>query len=1118
MKQHYYGLDIGIGSVGWAVLEVGADNARILDFGVRLFDSGENTGSSETKNQQRRGFRSTRRVIRRKKHRRMRLKNFLCHIGLSTLDAIDKWYQKNELNIYKVRSKGLDEKFSPEELAVSLIHISNHRGYKEFYGDQSEDAKEAELIKSAITKTKTIFAQSGYRTIGEMIAKDKTFCNPNSKDCALSLCRNHHGKYDYMFLRKDLENETKMILEKQKEYYAALTDENIKNIMDIIFRQRYFEYGPGNKEDSTRRYKGFLHTIGHCAIYNNELRGARHTVIGDLFAVVNALSQYHYYETETGEEADFGIVVKLVLEYVLNECNINKTTLIKLLKENGIEVIISSATGTQDINKCIKFLKPIRAAIEQAGLDWSSFISEPQLDLHAPSRLHRLGQCISSYITPSLRREKLEALGFVNTGFINNCMREKFSGTANVSDKYMVEAILAAQKGVRVGDYQAQVNKQEKQERKELKRLPPINDKDVISNPVVFRAINETRKIVNALISKYGQQPAIINIEVARELGRSEKARKEIARAQINNQKIRDEAANKIKELFGIANPKPAQLERYLLYEMQEGKCLYSNTPVEIGRLLTDDYEVDHIIPYSLILDDSLHNKALVLTKENREKGQKAPLEYLHGERRTDFKKRVINAYKHNKISKKKYDYLMLESLNNEEVLKDWKSRNINDTRYITKYVAGYLQQNLLFDSPNKKNVHCINGAVTSRFRQIWLRDSKWGKPEKEREETELHHAIDAIVVANLTPRYIELASDYLKLRAMKRAYKGLALLPAEYYAYLDKCCKKMKKYYYMNEDETQNLLEGGRIPTIVPRLFDEVSLRFDSDDEETLRERAKTFYRDETFANGLRLPLVSRKQERKYRGAVVSSENPVSLKTINGKTYQYVAKKLEKITVKDIDKIVGISKAARAQLRAAFEGQKEQYSLGDYLKSHDIPALRRKDGTLPKRFTLAIGEDIPVYKKAIESGIKKENTQLWEVKSYYCLEIYKDTKGNTRWRGIRYTDIKRKDKKLYLCCAYPEDYQSHVMYLFKNDYIVVYNRKGEETKRGFYQAIKALSQGQIRIIRDNNAKAEVISLAQSCTVKKYDISILGVIGGEIKCGEPYSLLTDPGSAQGTSA
>lgn len=123
------------------------------------------------------------------------------------------------------------------------------------------------------------------------------------------------------------------------------------------------------------------------------------------------------------------------------------------------------------------------------------------------------------------------------------------------------------------------------------------------------------------------------------------------------------------------------------------------------------------------------------------------------------------------------------------------------------------------------------------------------------------------------------------------------------------------------------------------------------------------------------------------------------------------------------------------------------------------------------------------------------------------CLEIFKDNDNKIRVRGLRYTDFIRKGGKLYLTIDYPEGYEKHVMYLFKNDYIVIYDNKGNEKKRGFYQAIKSIPSASVRIVPQNETMSVVTAFAQKCTVKKFNVSILGEIGGEIKCGEPYLLL-----------
>ncbi len=55
------GLDIGIASVGWSLIDT--DNNKIIDMGVRLFNSAD-----ASNNQQRRESRSARRTLRRKKN------------------------------------------------------------------------------------------------------------------------------------------------------------------------------------------------------------------------------------------------------------------------------------------------------------------------------------------------------------------------------------------------------------------------------------------------------------------------------------------------------------------------------------------------------------------------------------------------------------------------------------------------------------------------------------------------------------------------------------------------------------------------------------------------------------------------------------------------------------------------------------------------------------------------------------------------------------------------------------------------------------------------------------------------------------------------------------------
>ena len=78
----------------------------------------------------------------------------------------------------------------------------------------------------------------------------------------------------------------------------------------------------------------------------------------------------------------------------------------------------------------------------------------------------------------------------------------------------------------------------------------------------------------------------------------------------------------------------------------------------------------------------------------------------------------------------------------------------------------------------------------------------------------------------------------------------------------------------------------------------------------------------------------------------------------------------------------------------------------------------------------------------------------------YYCVEVYRDTKGQTKVRGIRRIDVTHKDKKLWLTCPYPAEYAEHVMYLFKNDYITVETKNGLLFE-GYYQSPAGLKQNK---------------------------------------------------------
>ena len=157
--------------------------------------------------------------------------------------------------------------------------------------------------------------------------------------------------------------------------------------------------------------------------------------------------------------------------------------------------------------------------------------------------------------------------------------------------------------------------------------------------------------------------------------------------------------------------PSGQDLVKYKLWKMQEGRCVYSGEAIELERLTEPGYvDVDHIVPYSICFDDRMTNKVLVLAKENRQKGNRLPLQYLAGQKKDEFIVRVRNMH----MPSAKRNRLLKESISDEA---EWKQRNLQDTQHIASFLHWYISENLLFAKSGmdrKRRVVTVNGAITS--------------------------------------------------------------------------------------------------------------------------------------------------------------------------------------------------------------------------------------------------------------------------------------------------------------------------------------------------------------------------------------------------------------------
>lgn len=334
-----------------------------------------------------------------------------------------------------------------------------------------------------------------------------------------------------------------------------------------------------------------------------------------------------------------------------------------------------------------------------------------------------------------------------------------FAGYGHISVKACRKLIPYLEQGMNYNDacQAAGYDFQGRQNGEKAQFLPASTEEmEDITSPVVRRAVAQTIKVINAIIREQGESPVSIHLELAREMNKNFQQRSELDKAMRDNSAENERLMKELNELFPGRTVTGQDLVKYRLWKEQDGRCAYSIQPLELDKVITvSGYaEVDHIVPYSISFDDRRTNKVLVLASENRQKGNRLPLQYLQGKRRDDF----IVYTKANVKNFRKRQNLLKERLSEEDG-KGYIQRNLQDTQYIAAFMLNYIRNHLAFadcSGAGKRRVVAVNGAVTAFLRK------RWGL-SKVRADGDLHHAVDAAVIACTTQGMIKRVSDFCK-------------------------------------------------------------------------------------------------------------------------------------------------------------------------------------------------------------------------------------------------------------------------------------------------------------------------------------------------------------------
>jgi len=739
-EPYTLGLDLGSTSIGWVCLatDTGGQPQGIIDGGVRIFPKAVEDQTPTPKNVQRRLKRLGRRLIQRRARRKRKLENLLVRKGLLPPDILSGDGRETRLNAlgdpYVLRRKALDEALAPYELGRCLLHLAQRRGFlsnrKTLLGELVDDPDAADLIEELdgdagadLDREESKFKQdiqavdaqirnSGARTLGEYLAGfERDRCKRNRK---------HAGGF-LRTSRQMYRDELAMIRKVQEPHHAdRLSGADWDLVELIIFRQRPI------KLRSDR--------VGMCELEPRRPRARVARLEYQRFRYLQDVNNLAYFEGDHGgyvpltEYQRKALLEALETRPELSWAQVRKVA--GLARSQRFNLELSE----------VKILKGNRTACairNVVGDAWDSLPTTRQLAL--------VEDLLTIQNRQALKKRLVSHWGFAPADAVRLAITNFEVGHGSLSVKAISRLLPALEAGAKYSDavtiagYKAPL--QQPSVRLDILPRPPET-----RNPAVNKALNELRKLVNAVIRSHGK-PAAIRVEMARDLKMGKKRLAAFNRQQAANNKANREAEEAFGELFPSARPSRNDLLKYRLWRDQNSQCAYSasNVTISLAELFSDAVEVDHIYPFRRSLDDSYLNKVVCRVEENRAKGKRSPWEAFGSDtaRWEQIVQRCRSWAKTNRAMRPKI-VRILDRRDYDEIESSITTQLV-DTRYISRIALQYLMT-------LGTDVTVVKGQITAWLRSRWELNHLLGPGPGKNRSDHRHHLIDALVVG-LTDR-----------------------------------------------------------------------------------------------------------------------------------------------------------------------------------------------------------------------------------------------------------------------------------------------------------------------------------------------------------------------------
>lgn len=581
-----------------------------------------------------------------------------------------------------------------------------------------------------------------------------------------------NGRYPYQLNKEELIK----IIENQGKYYPFLLDkigDKYKIVKILEFRIPYYvgplvsdkksrfawmerkidnvKITPYNFDDVVDKEKTaekfIRRMISHCTYLLDEEALPNNSILYSRYKVMNELKQIRVNGDKLSNEIQHKIMDELFMK---TSGSITDTKFKQYLYSLPDFAMYDGDINVTGYSADKKFANDMQAYcdffLENGIFDNTSYTEEDADEIIS---------WVTIFDDKAILRKKIEDKYLdLNESQIKKILSKKYSGWGNLSKKLLTELTINDKK-TRVPksildlmyendeNFMQIINNDEYKFQDLIKKNNIFVDNNKITydvveklatSPATKRGIYQALKVVQELIKYIGYDPENIVIEMARG-DDIKKTRKDDRKQYLI--KLYESSKESIEEYNRLYNELKSQekidSQKLFLYFIQEGKCLYSGKPLSIEDL--DSYEIDHIIPRTLIKDDSIDNKALVYRECNQIKAASfvLPLQY-----RTHGNKEWWNHLKGiGLISPKKF-YRLTRSEYKDEDIEGFINRQLVETRQVTKHVA-----NIISNYYKNTNVIYLKANLSHNYRQRY-------ELYKFRDINDYHHAHDAYLAAVL--------------------------------------------------------------------------------------------------------------------------------------------------------------------------------------------------------------------------------------------------------------------------------------------------------------------------------------------------------------------------------